>query len=958
MNARALKVVVVLGMHRSGTSALTRGLQALGVSLGDNLMPASEGNNSKGFWEDLEIVALNDAVLAELGLSWHSLGALRRDEDFSRLLDSPLACEAEAYLRRQLELHPCLGLKDPRMARLLPFWLVIFQRCQIEPFFLISCRDPLSVSRSLKKRDGFLLGKSAYLWLEHVLLALLYTADHQRLVVGFDQLLEQPIKELERIARIAGLPCPLPEALHSYQDSFLEAGLRHFKHDPHELEGHPDIAVEAIQLYRLLQQLAIDDVRLDQKVIRSKVNDVLARLSLDHPLYRLASTQDAVVTTLTKQLESQQQLQDQLSELQRAAMQQTAEAQQKLQDVSLALAEIQRSSSWRMTEPLRRSVAQWRKAKTLPIRVFTSFSKQLYYRLPAGIREYCLNFAYRYLGFLFTGMGHYETWRLSTTNDHRTEAYRYREPERTLEADRAMAQCLRQPLISIVTPVYGVELRYLQALIESVLQQWYPHWELILVEDAGPNLETRQFLRDIRDPRIKVILCERNGGISYASNLALAEATGEYVLFLDHDDELTADALYEVIIAINKYDPDYIYSDEDKIDDAGNISSPFYKPDWSPDTLMSIMYTCHLSCIRKSLVDEVGGLRSDFDGAQDYDLVLRIVERTARIHHIKKILYHWRTLPSSVAAGLNAKPYTADATRRLKEEALQRRALQGRVEAVEEMPGQYRVNYSCRGMPLVSIIIVSRDDAAALRRCVESILAVTRFINYEIIVAASQVDRLMLSNYFTEPANDARLELIQVSDEYSQALIKNLAAQASKGEYILFLSDLSEISQGDWLDRLLGFAQLKRLGAVGAKLVCPERRILKSCGMLNSEKGPVPAFSGAPAFSPLYNGRNILDWNCLSVSGACLMVARENFSAIQGFDESLETECADADLCWRLADLGLTSVVCNAVIIIQHDACIADSKATDTASEKDLFIKHPHRRGIDPYVGAGIKIGC
>lgn len=1013
------KILVVLGMHRSGTSALTRGLQALGVALGDNLMPAFEDNNSTGFWEDLEVVAINDAILAWLNMDWHSLGGFHRAHDWSGLLASELAERAERYLRQQTQLHPLFGLKDPRMARLLPFWREIFKRCAVEPVFLISNRNPLSVASSLAARDGLLPGKSYYLWLEHMLLSLQETAGAPRCVVSFDRLLEQPAQELARIAAAADLPMPAAEALENYRQSFLDSGLRHFQHGPSDLAVDPNLATEAAELYSWLERLAVDELSLDDNALSEALGGLHAQLLQMGPAYRLLMALNQHTGELGQELEvlrsefdqqgsllQTEQCQSQLLLNRNAALQAEAEGlscnnatlQTEIDSLSrrtvqlqLDIEAIRASSSWRLTRPVRWLSAHQSDLKGRGKRLLLRQAKRLYHVLPARFREPCMQLGFRYFGILFRGQGPYEAWRLnqsanvssSARSSHLTfhrrslkadgcyalessasQPYCYIPPRRTTAVESEIAAFQRTSLISIITPVYGVDPCYLEALIGSVKRQWYPHWELILVEDAGPNPATRAYLAGLSDRRIKVHICEQNGGISVASNIAISLASGEYLAFLDHDDELTPDALYELAKAINAHDPDFIYSDEDKIDTIGNFSMPFFKPGWSPDALMSIMYTCHLGCMRRSLVNALGGLRPDFDGAQDYDLVVRLSELTQRIHHIPKVLYHWRTLPTSTAAGLDAKPYACDATRRLKEEALTRRELTGSVEPVTEMPGQFRVNYLPVGNPKVSIIIPSRDNATVLHRCINSILRNTAYNNFEVVLIDNQSIEEDALAYFEEIEKDPRVRLLRHPRPFNYSAINNFGAREAQGSYLLFLNDDTEVLTIDWLERLLGFAQLPHLGAVGAKLLFPQNGGIQHCGVLNLAAGPGHAFYAAPPHAPLYFGRNILEWNWLAVTGACLMIARSKFDAIGGFDEQLPVAYNDVDLCWRLHDEGWRSLVCNAVTLIHYESISRGLDHEDPAKlarlgreRRQLYRKHPRHFMQDPYFNPNLHAG-
>lgn len=991
-------VLVVLGMHRSGTSALTRGLQVLGVSLGENLMPAFEGNNSKGFWEDLEIVAINDAILAALGMDWHSLGSLHQVHDWSGLLDSELSRRAEDYLRDQTGRFPLFGIKDPRMARLLPFWRVIFHRCAVEPVFVISTRDPLSVADSLARRDGFLPGKSYFLWLEHMLSSVLETVGAKRCVVGFDYLLDHPAEELARIAAVAGLPLPAGSALDDYRQTFLDRDLRHFRHEQVDLDVDPDLATEVSILYGWLDRLATDEVSIEDSLITDAFDALRKRLLDQAPLYRLTSALNRHLgesNLLGKEREKELEKKGIILLAERehnAVLQAGLDVQfRRVVELQSDIDAIRSSTSWRVTRPLR-LLSEKKSSISLSMKkIILRQSKRFYHALPASLRNHFLQFGFRFFGFMFRGLGPYENWRLNNSTglsvssglshfsfqrgglDSRgryelesshQQLYCYLPPRHTEAVERELAGFSKNPLISIITPVYGVDPCYLEALISSVKCQWYSNWELVLVEDAGPNQATRDYLSCLRDERIKVVLCEKNGGISMASNIAIGMADGEYLAFLDHDDELTPDALFEMVKAINLHDPDFIYSDEDKIDIAGNFSMPFFKPDWSPDALMSIMYTCHLGCMRKSLVDELGGFRPEFDGAQDYDLVMRLSERTQNIHHIPKVLYHWRTLPTSTAAGLDAKPYACDAARRLKEEALSRRNLSGSIEAVEEMPGQFRANYHPAGMPKVSIIIPSRDNVDVLRRCMDSIFRKTGYANYEVVLIDNQSVKEGALAYFEEVSQDSRIRLLRYPQPFNYSAINNLGVRESDGDYLLFLNDDTEILSVDWLERLLGFAQLSHIGAVGAKLLFPDDRSIQHCGVLNLAAGPGHAFYAASSSAPLYFGRNILDWNWLAVTGACLMVARCKFDAIGGFDEQFPVAYNDVDLCWRLHDQGYRNVVCNAVSLIHYESVSRGLDHEDPVKlerlgreRRNLYAKHPQYFMRDPYFNANLHAG-
>lgn len=536
---------------------------------------------------------------------------------------------------------------------------------------------------------------------------------------------------------------------------------------------------------------------------------------------------------------------------------------------------------------------------------------------------------------------------------HAVEPYRYIAPLEPADLTQRVAALARRPSFSVVTPVYNVAPRYLEAAIASVIAQWYPDWELVLVDDASTDPETRACLDRIADPRITVRRQERNGGIAAATNTALDLARNEYVVFLDNDDTLTPDCLYELAQAIAETDADYLYSDEDKIDAEGVSSSPFFKPSWSPDAMMSIMYTCHVSCARRSLIRECGGLRSGYDGAQDYDLVLRLTERAKNIAHVPKVLYHWRILPSSLAGSADAKPYAHDAVRRLKEEALERRGLAGTVEPVDSMPGQFRVNYHPRPGTRVSLIVPTRNNGTLVEALAASIRAKTTH---------PDVEMLVIDNGSTEPETLeilARLAgdgIVMRTDSrpFNYSALNNRGAAAARGDILVFLNDDMEIVTPDWIERLAGYAQVPHVGAVGARLHYPSGRI-QHCGLVNLGHGPGHAFYHAEPGIPRYYGRDTLEYDWIAVTGACLAIERGKFEAVGGFDVNLPIAYNDVDLCFRLVEAGLYNVVCQSVELIHYESASrgADESPARRARLRDearrLYARHPRFLGYDPF---------
>ncbi|WP_250465457.1 glycosyltransferase family 2 protein [Caballeronia sp. GAFFF2] len=516
--------------------------------------------------------------------------------------------------------------------------------------------------------------------------------------------------------------------------------------------------------------------------------------------------------------------------------------------------------------------------------------------------------------------------------------YSYVPPRRPDDIDARITALSTRPFFSIVVPAYNTPLDYLQRLLASVRAQWYENYELILVDDKSPDAAVRQAIQAAAADadKITAINLAENRGISGATNAGIDAARGDYIVFLDHDDELTADCLWELATAIDRTSADFLYSDEDKLLPSNQFSEPFFKPDWSPDTILSTMFTCHVSAVRRSLLDEIGGLRSEFDGAQDWDLVLRIAERTERIAHVPKVLYHWRVIPGSVAADLAEKPYAIDASVRAREAALKRRGIKGTLEPVAHLPGHARVRYALRGMPLISIIVPSRDNGAVLTQCIQSILDRSSYRNFEIVVMDNGSREPESVALLAKLAKTAQVRVVSHDRPFNYSEINNVGVRHASGEILLFLNDDTEVISADWLDRMAGFAQQAHVGAVGAKLIFPRSRSIQHCGIVNLAAGPGHAFLTSDADTPFAFARNMLEYDWLAVTGACLMIDRSKFDECGGFDETFPIAYNDVELCFRIVERGLYNVLCASVELTHHESLTRGDDSLDPARLKRL----------------------
>lgn len=480
-----------------------------------------------------------------------------------------------------------------------------------------------------------------------------------------------------------------------------------------------------------------------------------------------------------------------------------------------------------------------------------------------------------------------------------------------------------QPVISAIMPVFNPPKLYLQEAIESVLNQVYPYWELCIADDASTKSETIETIKEYaaQDSRIKVVFRQENGHISRASNSALEIATGDFIALLDHDDLLTRDAFYEIALVLNKDpDSDMIYSDEDKVEDNGNLRDPFFKPDWCPDSLLSRMYIGHLVAYRKSLVQEIEGFRVGYEGAQDYDLALRITEKTDKIVHIPKILYHWRVHFESTASSLTTKNYATIAAQKAILEAIHRRNEPGKVIPV--VGGHHIVRYEIKDYKLVSIIIPTKDLPNTLDTCLRSIFEKTQYPNYEVILidngSVEDKTKELIAQWSAKEPNKFRSYLLDIPFNYPK--INNYAAERAKGEYLLFLNNDTEVLTPDWLDAMVEQAQRPSIGAVGALLLYLDSTI-QHAGVITG-LGEVAGHSHKHYHrnSPGYFSQIQTVNNYSAVTAACLMCRRKVFEAVGGFEEKLAVAFNDVDLCLKIKERGYRNIYLPHVVLYHYES--------------------------------------
>lgn len=469
------------------------------------------------------------------------------------------------------------------------------------------------------------------------------------------------------------------------------------------------------------------------------------------------------------------------------------------------------------------------------------------------------------------------------------------------------------PMISVIMPVWNTPEQWLRAAIDSVRAQFYTNWELCISDDASSDPRVRKVLEEYQraDSRIKVTFREKNGHISEASNSALALATGDYVAFLDHDDELRPHALYMVVNEISNHpDAGLVYSDEDKKTSHGLRFNPYFKSDWNPVLLLSQNYVCHLTVIRRDLVSKVGGFRKDVEGAQDWDLILRVSREidASQIRHIPHVLYHWRVIEGSTAQSTSYKPYVLAAQKKAVEDHLSAMGKPCRVEILEAI-SQLRPTFSLpTNVPLVSLIVLTRDRVDFLKRCVDSILDKSVYPEYEVIIVDNGSRERETLNYLQEVGTNSRVRVIRDDSPFNFSRLNNAAVASARGSILGFLNNDLEVISREWLSELVSYAIQKEIGAVGARLLYPSGLIQHAGIVLGIGGVAGHNHKGQRRENPGYFNRAILPQNFSAVTAACLVVRREVFDQVGGFDETLSVAFNDVDLCLRIEDGGFKNV--------------------------------------------------
>lgn len=609
-------------------------------------------------------------------------------------------------------------------------------------------------------------------------------------------------------------------------------------------------------------------------------------------------------------------------------------------------------------KPLTRVAAAWLMLKALRLRQVEAGDSHAGKLLKESFRRLCGDNGRRMFATWLYGQ---YTWRQEARPPYEKWLDLYDKVDTAVPAGTGL-------LISILMPTYNTPEKWLRQCLDSVLGQSYTKWELCVADDASTQPHVRKILEAYaaRDPRIRVVWRDRNGHVSAATNSALAMARGSYVALLDHDDELHSQALSAVVSAL-QHNPHWqmLYSDEDKIDEDGRRYDPYFKPDWNLDLLYGQNCVSHLGVYARALVESVGGFREGLEGSQDWDLALRCAERLSpeQIGHIPKVLYHWRAIAGSTAKGVDQKGYAHHAGLRALRDHFGRLGATAEVMEIDGILGAFRVRHPLpNDLPLVSIVVPTRDKVELLRKCVDSILERTTYAVYEIVIVDNQSREPVTFEYLAGFERHSRVRVLRDDSPFNYSRINNEAVRQCRGELICLLNNDIEVITADWLEELVSHALRPQVGAVGAMLYYPNDTIQHAGVVIGMHGVAAHPYSGMPRGHNGQMARARLTQALSAVTAACLLVRREIFEKVGGLDTALQVAFNDIDFCLRIRQCGYVNIWTPFAELYHHESAsrgIEDTpeKHERFESEIDFMMKRWSRQlRADPYYNPNLSL--
>lgn len=494
---------------------------------------------------------------------------------------------------------------------------------------------------------------------------------------------------------------------------------------------------------------------------------------------------------------------------------------------------------------------------------------------------------------------------------------------------------------SILVPLYNTPERFLREMIESVTAQTYGKWELCLADGSD---DAHDFVGRIcqeyrqKDSRIKYQKLAKNEGISGNTNECYKMATGNYIALFDHDDLLHPCVLFAYMQAICEKDADYIYCDEAtfKGNSINHMITLHFKPDFAPDNLLANNYICHFSVFSRELLESGELFRSQFDGSQDHDMILRLTAKAKHIVHVPRILYYWRSHKGSVASSIDAKTYAINAAKGAVADRLTKLGYKNfEIESTRAFATIFRIKYALTSHPLISIIIPNKDHMEDLSRCVESIINLSTYDNYEIVIVENNSETAEIRTYYEEISRHPRVQVVEYKGDFNYSKINNFGVQYAKGEYLLLLNNDTEVITPDWMEELLMYAMRKDVGVVGAKLYYPDKTI-QHAGIvigLGAHRTAGHTHYRIPEANVGYMGRLCYAQDVTAVTGACMMVSKVLYEELGGLDESFTVALNDVDFCLRVREKGFLNIFTPFAELYHYES---KSRGSDKKDERAL----------------------
>jgi glycosyltransferase involved in cell wall biosynthesis/SAM-dependent methyltransferase len=992
--------LIVLGMHRSGTSSVARLLNMMGAYFappGMSMPPTAA--NAKGYWEREDIRQINDAMLQDLGCRWDNVA----DFDAS-LINAKFIARYSGALRKivyELDAQRPWMAKDPRFCLLLPVWEAVLE----VPVYIYVYRAPVQIAKSLAVRENnsrstsasalYSLEQAAYLkdvayfplslgfalWEKYTLSALKATSDIPKILISYHDLMRQPLETAQTLYQqleacdVRGLRLPSEREIRA----FIDASLYHQKDDAALQDAYMNPQQSALARAfadgSLLRQTSVPQLSAGaQEALNSHRDSLLAAAHLSaraeelHHEQSLHAEKNAELAAVAQQLNYAREENDTLRRAWQDVVAQLArvEAQLKHVEAQLAQQHADNHAAAAQHEAEKQAwaqlSAQFKAEKHQLLHQFNTLSywvngmeididaifNSLTWRSGDFLNRMLLALLLKkpgpnakdHINQIRAYIAQYKTFQgldntdislpaptvsapppasppVQASRDYPHWLTQYDRPDKnSLRHWRKEAQSWKNPpLISVIMPVYNTVESHLRAVLDSVLAQIYEQWELCIADDASSVPHVRAILEQYaaRDARIKLCFRPDNGHISASSNSALELASGTFSAFLDHDDYLAPYALFAVAKAIQQYpDAMLLYSDEDKIDEQDQRQSPHFKPAWNPALLLSYNYLNHLAVYRTDLLKQLGGLREAFEGAQDYDLALRAIEKIdpGQIVHIPLILYHWRISATSTAAHETQKPYALQAAQRAISEHLQRIGVAATVSDAPELSGANRVRYTLPAQaPLVTLIVPTYNGLDLLRQCVDSVQTKTDYPNYEILIVDNRSDDPATLDYLSNLEKQGQARVLRYPQPFNYAAINNMAVQHAQGELLCLLNNDIEVISPAWLSEMVAHALQPGVGAVGARLWYPNNT-LQHGGVIVG-LGGVAGHSHKyfPRGNVGYFGRTVVTQNLSAVTAACMVLPKAVYLAAGGMEEKhLRVAFNDVDFCLKIGELGLRIV--------------------------------------------------